>query len=149
MVLAPPLAELLETAQQAAANSYSPYSSYAVGAAVRWQDGSVSSGSNVENCSFGLSLCAERAALVAGASRGQRVLQAVAVWVAQAPVATPCGACLQVMQEFAPSAATEVAATEVAAPREVVVVLGAPGQPPKLTTLGELFPLPFRADLDS
>jgi len=91
---------LVESARRAFERAYAPYSHFAVGAAVLAEDGRVFTGCNVENSSFGLTVCAERnavaAAIVAGA-----VPAAVAV-VADAPLTAPCGACRQVLAEFSP-----------------------------------------------
>ena len=93
--------ELRAAAQAAAAHAHAPYSDFAVGAAIAWADGIVTSGANVENASYPLSLCAERAAVAAGTSRGARALLAVAVWADVDGVVTPCGGCRQVLIEFA------------------------------------------------
>jgi cytidine deaminase len=125
--------ELLAAAEAAAENSYSPYSKFAVGAAIRWSDGAVDTGTNVENLSYGLTLCAERSAVVAGVSSGQRKWQEIAVWVAAEQLAFPCGACLQVLNEFAAV--------------DCHVILGGKGQQPVLKHLTDFLPNPFTADL--
>jgi len=91
---------LVDLARQAAENSYSPYSEFAVGAAVQWADGTVTTGTNVENKSYGLTQCAERSAVTAGVSQGLRDILAVAVWVGEDHPVSPCGACRQVLSEF-------------------------------------------------
>ena len=91
---------LVDLARQAAENSYSPYSEFAVGAAVQWADGTVTIGTNVENKSYGLTQCAERSAVTAGISQGLRDILAIAVWVGEACPVSPCGACRQVLSEF-------------------------------------------------
>jgi cytidine deaminase len=96
------LEELLEAAAAVRERAYAPYSDFAVGAAVRGDDGRVYVGANVENTSYGLSLCAERAAVAAAVAGGATEILAVAV-VADPPV-PPCGACLQVLTEFGPEA---------------------------------------------
>jgi homotetrameric cytidine deaminase len=99
----PALEDLLEEARQAALNSYSPYSGFRVGAALRLTNGETVSGTNVENVSYGLTLCAERSALVQAVSRFGPEIRIEAVAVAnlnQAP-SPPCGACRQVLAEFA------------------------------------------------
>ena len=98
---------LLARARQAASRAHCPYSNFAVGAAVLCADGSVVEGCNVENASYGLSICAERVALFAAVSQGKRpVGLAVSCVNAQqdAPAGSrmPCGACRQVMQELLP-----------------------------------------------
>ena len=95
------LRRLFEAAEKASLNSYSPYSEFPVGAAVMTDDGSVFTGANIENRSFGLTNCAERSAVFAAVSSGYRRITAVAVAAPKAdyPVA-PCGACRQVLSEF-------------------------------------------------
>jgi cytidine deaminase len=88
---------LIETAVAAQKSAYCPYSRYPVGAAVLTESGRIFAGCNVENASYGLSMCAERAAIFNAATRGQRGLLAVCV---VANKAKPCGACRQVMFEF-------------------------------------------------
>lgn len=88
---------LIELAKRARKNAYAPYSRYPVGAAVMTASGRFFTGANVENASYGLSLCAERVAIFNAVSRGEKALQAVAV---AARSARPCGACRQVMMEF-------------------------------------------------
>lgn len=95
-------ANLLEQARQAALHSYSPYSGFRVGAALRLANGEIVTGTNVENVSYGLTICAERAALVRAVSEfgpGIRI-QAVAVANLNNSPSPPCGACRQVLAEF-------------------------------------------------
>jgi cytidine deaminase len=98
----PVLESLLEQARQAARNSYSPYSSFRVGAALRLTNGEVVTGTNVENVSYGLTICAERSALVAAVSQfGPEIrIAAVAVANLNSAASPPCGACRQVLAEF-------------------------------------------------
>jgi homotetrameric cytidine deaminase len=100
--LDPALAELLASAEQAAAHSYSPYSGFRVGAALRLSSGEIVTGTNVENVSYGLTLCAERAALVRAVSQFGPEIRITAVAVANLNQAAspPCGACRQVLAEF-------------------------------------------------
>ncbi|KLU59626.1 cytidine deaminase [Peptococcaceae bacterium CEB3] len=91
--------ELIQKAQEAYQRSYVPYSHYPVGAAALFSE--VFSGCNVENASFGLTLCAERNAIFRGIAAGERSLRAVAVAVPGEAFPSPCGACRQVMREFA------------------------------------------------
>jgi cytidine deaminase len=97
MKLTKSIARLIETAVTAQKGAYCPYSRYRVGAAVLTEAGRIFSGANVENASYGLSICAERVAIFNAVSRGHRALKAVAV---VASAAKPCGACRQVMIEF-------------------------------------------------
>lgn len=94
--------ELIEAARAAERGAYAPYSGFAVGAALRFADGTIVSGSNVENASYGLSLCAETVAVAKALGEGRRGgLLAVAVsGPGEAPI-TPCGRCRQVLHELA------------------------------------------------
>lgn len=92
--------ELLERAKQARAHSYSPYSHFAVGAALLCEDGSVYEGCNIENASYGLTLCAERTAMVKALSEGKQSFLALAVVADTEGPCSPCGACRQFMAEF-------------------------------------------------
>ena len=91
--------ELLEAARRAAEHAYAPYSQYPVGAAVRDEDGRIWAGCNVENESFGLTVCAERNAVFGMVAGGGKQIEEILVLTSDA--ATPCGACLQVLSEFA------------------------------------------------
>jgi cytidine deaminase len=94
---------LWEQAVEAREQAYAPYSDFAVGAALRIDSGEVITGVNVENGSYGLSICAERSAVASAVSQGHRRFQAIAVAAdATAVTASPCGACRQVLAEFAP-----------------------------------------------
>jgi cytidine deaminase len=97
MKLPKTITRLIETAITAQKGAYCPYSRYRVGAAVLTETGRIFSGANVENASYGLSICAERVAIFNSVARGHRSLQAVCV---VASAAKPCGACRQVMIEF-------------------------------------------------
>jgi cytidine deaminase len=92
---------LFAEAQKAAAFAYAPYSKFRVGAALLAEDGSVFSGCNVENRSFGLTICAERNALCQGVAKGKRSFVALAIASPDSPEPVgPCGACRQVLSEF-------------------------------------------------
>lgn len=91
---------LLAAAATARASSYSPYSHYAVGAAVATADGSIFAGTNVENRSYGLTLCAERAAVAAAVAANHRELSAAVVLTTSSPPASPCGLCRETFAEF-------------------------------------------------
>lgn len=96
------LAQLMECARHAAQQAYAPYSKFRVGAALRLTNGEVVSGANVENVSFGLTICAERAALVRAVSEfGPDIrINAVAVTNLNGAASPPCGACRQMLSEF-------------------------------------------------
>lgn len=91
-------AKLIELAKKAQKNAYCPYSRYPVGAAVLSESGKIYTGCNVENASFGLSICAERVAIFKAISAGEKKIREICV---VAKSATPCGACRQVIMEFA------------------------------------------------
>ncbi len=97
-----PPSDLLRAALEAVRNSYAPYSGFRVSAAVRTGSGRVHTGVNVENSSLGLTVCAERVAIFKAVSEGEREVEEVLVYAADSdePV-PPCGACLQVIAEFA------------------------------------------------
>lgn len=98
--------QLFKMAQEAAEASYSPYSHFRVGAALLCEDGTVFTGTNVENRSFGLTICAERSAVVSAVSSGKRKFAALAISTPDSPAPVgPCGACRQVISEFMDSSA--------------------------------------------
>ena len=91
---------LTRAAKQAAGNAYAPYSRYRVGAACLSAGGTIHAGANVENSSYGLSICAERVALFRASADGERDIRALVLYTPTASPATPCGACRQVLAEF-------------------------------------------------
>ena len=93
---------LLKEAAAVRRQAYCPYSNYAVGAALLTEDGALFTGCNVENASYGLTLCAERAALAAAIAAGYRSFAALAVVAGGPALPCPCGACRQVLHEFCP-----------------------------------------------
>ncbi len=94
------LGRLTDAARAAARNAYCPYSDFAVGAAVLADDGAVYAGCNVENTSYGLTVCAERNAIAAAVTAGARSFEAVLIYTATGTPTPPCGACRQVLREF-------------------------------------------------
>ncbi len=95
--------ELIDKAIDAAKTSYSPYSKFAVGAALEARDGKVFTGCNVENATLGCTICAERTAVVKAVSEGHRRFRRIAVYSREsADYCTPCGICRQVLAEFEP-----------------------------------------------
>ena len=122
-------ATLLERAWEARERAFAPFSAFRVGAALVGASGRVWTGCNVESASYSLTCCAERVAIFKGVSEGETRFVAVAVVADCDPVATPCGACRQVLQEFAPEA------TLVAASRAGLLH----------TTVAALLPHPFDA----
>lgn len=94
--------ELVAAARRALENSYSPYSNFRVGAALRFADGTIVTGTNIENASYGLALCAETVAVAKAMEDGRRGgLEEVAVIGETAAAVTPCGRCRQVLNELA------------------------------------------------
>ncbi len=119
---------LVALAASVRANAYVPASGFRVGAAVRARDGREFAACNVENASYGLSICAERAAVFAAVAAGAAALDAVAVVTDLDVPARPCGACRQVLAEFGAG---------------MVVVLAGRGGAREVTTLAALLPQPF------
>jgi cytidine deaminase len=108
MVIDEPLTlEMIAAARQAAANAYCPYSRFHVGAAVLTGRGEIFSACNVENASYGLTICAERNAIFQAVAKaaGPTVIRAVVVFTPTSEPTAPCGACRQVINEFGPDAA--------------------------------------------
>jgi len=92
---------LLAAASAAMRNAHAPYSKFRVGAAVRTEDGRIFAGCNVENASYGLTICAERNAVFAAVAAGAKRITAVAITASGPQSPFPCGACRQVLAEFA------------------------------------------------
>lgn len=127
----PVIHRLLEAARAARDRAHAPYSGFAVGAAVLTPDGEVHAGCNVENASYGLSVCAERHAVAAAVAAGHRAIEALLVMTDARPPVAPCGACRQVLAEFAD---------------DVPVLLADPSGVRTRTSTSQLLPHAFRAD---
>lgn len=123
--------DLIAAATAVRQHAYAPASHFKVGAAVLTDDGRIFSGCNVENASFGLTVCAERAAVCAAVATGCRALRAVAIVTDLRDPARPCGACRQVLAEFGPAM--------------VVLLVGNTGER-IVTSLDRLLPEPFTFD---
>lgn len=95
-----PQDSLLEAARRARENAVAPFSSFRVGAAVRAKSGRIYGGCNIENASYGLTLCAERVAIFKALSEGERGFEAIAVVTDTDRLTPPCGACRQIIWEF-------------------------------------------------
>jgi len=131
----PPSAdELIALALEAREHAYAPYSNYNVGCALVTADGSVFTGANVENASYGLCICAERIAIGAAVCSGHRELSAVVVVTQSSPPAAPCGMCRQSLNEFS------------SAPETLQIILVNPQGERRDFNLAELLPHGFRGD---
>jgi cytidine deaminase len=95
-------AELFAQAREARARAHAPYSKFSVGAALACADGTIVTAANVENASYGLSMCAERSAIFAAVATGRTTFTAIAIAGPDGVTVPPCGACRQVLVEFAP-----------------------------------------------
>jgi len=125
--------ELIQAAMEVRRRAYAKYSNFLVGAALLAEDGNIYSGCNVENSSYGLTICAERAAVFNAVAAGQRSFQLLAV--ATAGGGSPCGACRQVLAEFAPN--LPILLVNVDEPAKTVEV-----------NLRDLLPLAFKLDAE-
>ena len=94
------LEKLFELAKKASENSYSPYSGFKVGAALQTKHGHIFTGCNIENSSYGATICAERTAIFKAVSENELTFHALAIYVQSDKIFPPCGICRQVMAEF-------------------------------------------------
>ncbi len=108
----PEQARLIKAAIKARKNAVAPYSKFQVGAALLTTSGKIISGANVESASYGLTCCAERVALFKALTEGHRNFKAIAVVAPLKDGPTPCGACRQLLAEYAPAALVWVADTK-------------------------------------
>jgi len=122
------LAELVNIARQAQTQAYAPYSGFRVGAALLGRGGTVFTGVNVENASYGLTICAERNAVFEAVTAGERDFLALAITSSGTGYVYPCGACLQVLAEFSP---------------HIQVIVTDENDNSKVYDLGELLPQVF------
>jgi cytidine deaminase len=120
-------ARLLEAAKRVREHAYAPYSGFRVGAAIQSDSGRVYVGANVENASYGATVCAERAAVAAMIAAGEKRIVGVAVYAEGPELSMPCGMCRQVLVEFG---------------KDATVVVGGPAGT-RSTTLTALMPEPF------
>ncbi|MGL5663464.1 MAG: cytidine deaminase [Cetobacterium sp.] len=121
--------EYVDKAIMARENAYAPYSKFKVGAVLVDENGNETSGANIENASYGLSNCAERSAIFAAASKGMRKIKLIAVVADTTGPVSPCGACRQVIKEFADD--------------DTIIILGNLKRNYKLMTMEELLPYGF------
>ena len=128
--LGPADEDLIKVAALQRQRAHAPYSKYKVGAAIRTKRNKVHAGANVENASYGLTVCAERTAVFAAINSGDSAFDVIAVIIDGDRLPSPCGACRQVLAEFSP---------------DMRVVLATTSGLRKTTTLGELLPDPFLA----
>jgi cytidine deaminase len=125
--------ELTRRAFEVRERAHAPYSNYHVGAALQVASGRVFVGCNVENASYGLSLCAERSAILQMVAAGEKDPIGIVVITRGPIVGTPCGACRQVLAEFALDMPVRLAVED-------------PAIPPRMTSLAALLPEAFRAE---
>lgn len=123
--------ELYAKALEARENAYAPFSGFKVGAALLTEDGKIYTGVNIENSSYGATICAERTAFVKAISEGYRDFKALAVTAGSEQEALPCGICRQFMYEFSP---------------ELEVITGTDIEHLNVRTLEELLPGGFRLE---
>ena len=122
---------LIAQARKAREQAYAPYSGFKVGAEVMGGSGSVYTGCNVENASYGLTVCAERTAVLKAVSEGERKITAVAIAAGEDKPAKPCGACLQVIREFSD------------ADDPAVIITSSLDGSYEVSTINDYLPMPF------
>ena len=122
--------DLVRLARRARARAHAPFSRFKVGAALRTRTGEIVTGCNIENATYGLTLCAERVAVFKAVSEGLRHFDAIAVVVDSPKLAAPCGACRQILWEFC---------------GDIWVHMEALRGAKRTVRLSELFPFPFDA----
>jgi cytidine deaminase len=122
--------DLVRIASLARQRAYAPYSNSRVGAAIRTKRGKVTAGANVENASYGLTICAERNAVFQAVNAGEKGFEAIAVVADDLP--RPCGACLQVLTEFCDP--------------DLRVILASTAGPRDVARLADLLPRPFKLE---
>jgi cytidine deaminase len=123
-------ASLVAAARAVRERAYAPYSSFRVGSAVRAENGEVFLGCNVENASYGATVCAERTAILTMVAAGQRSVESIAVFTDAEKLAMPCGLCRQVIAEFQ---------------RDAVLIIANP-RAHRVLRFAEIFPEPFVLD---
>ncbi len=126
--MALPVEDLLEKAKAARNNAFAPFSHFLVGAALETEDGIIISGCNIENATYGLTVCAERVAVFKAISEGYRKFTRIAVVVDTEELTPPCGACRQILWEFG---------------GDLEIVLGNLKGKTASHRLADLFPFPF------
>lgn len=124
--------ELRQAALEVRGNAYAPYSKFPVGAALRATSGQIFTGCNVENASFGGTICAERTAVCSAVAAGEKSFEAICISLTGTPV--PCGICRQFLYEFNPNLLVLLDDTDL------------PDQPPECVLLSDLLPRGFRLE---
>jgi len=128
MILAEKINHLIQQALDVREKAYAPYSEFPVGAVLLGKSGKLYTGCNVENISFGLTICAERMAIYKAISEGEREFEAIAIVADMEEPVPPCGACRQVLAEFSPNM--------------MVIMSNLKGETKEMI-LSDLFPEPF------
>ncbi len=125
---------LLSKAKEVSKNAYSPYSDFPVGACILYENGNIYSGCNVENASYGLSICAERNAMSSAISAGEKTkITAIAIYSPKQKMCLPCGACRQWLCEFAKN-------------ENIEIILEDKNEKPAILKLKDIFPYGFKFD---